>query len=285
MRIAPVISLVLSVIVGLAAVFFGRSWINNEADATDTPAVIIQEVLTQSLLVVDAPIARGDLLTEASFRKVDWPLAHAPEGAVTDIKSILTEQGEFPFALGVMVPGEPLLTGKLSHTAVRDTLAGLIEPGFRAVSVEVTDASGVAGFILPDTHVDVNVFYEVENAGTGRLTQRARTLIEDVRVLAVDQSFSVNLEGAAPANTVTLQVTPSQAKAVGLAAQTSEIGLVLRPKGEETLEAPKPRRVVRRTPVQAVPVKRFTPIRVIQGEAEETVSAPIAPTGNGVSNP
>lgn len=288
MRIAPIISLVLSVVVGIAAVVFGRGWLNTEADATNAPAIIVQEVETRKILVSDITIERGDLLDSEAFRIADWPEDHIPQGAVSDVSAILNEDGSFPYALGVIVPGEPLINEKLSHTAVRDTLAAVIEPGFRAISVEVSDASGVAGFVLPDHRVDVNVFTEGRNPTTGDTIYEAETILEDIRVLAVDQSFQENLEGAAPARTVTLQVTIDQARKLGLASQTAEIGLVLRPQGDTSLAQaePKPKPVVARVPVQAVvqakPAPKFADIRVIQGDDEAIVKAPVATeTNNG----
>ena len=258
MRIAPFVSLILSVIVGIIAVVFGRGWLNSEADATATPAIVVQEIETQKILVSGITLERGDLLTE--------------------IGAILNEAGGYPYALGVMVPGEPLLSDKLSHTAVRDTLAAVIEPGYRAVSVEVSDASGVAGFVLPDHRVDVNVFTQRRNPSTGEPIHEVKTLLENIRVLAVDQSFQENLEGAAPARTVTLQVTPEQSKKLGLAGQTADIGLVLRPEKEVTLEAtkaqPKPTIIRARAPVKRAP--ELVDIRIIQGEEEEMVTAPNA---------
>lgn len=288
MRIAPIISLVLSVVVGIAAVVFGRGWLNTEADAANAPAIIVQEVETRKILVSDITIERGDLLDGDAFRVVDWPQDHIPEGAVSDISAILNEDGSFPYALGVIVPGEPLINEKLSHTAVRDTLAAVIEPGFRAISVEVSDASGVAGFVLPDHRVDVNVFTESRSPTTGDTIYEAETILEDIRVLAVDQSFQENLEGAAPARTVTLQVTSAQSRKLGLAGQTAEIGLVLRPQGDTSLAQtepkpePKPRPVAAQTVVRAKPTPKFADIRVIQGDEEVIVKAPVAPeTNNG----
>ena len=278
MRIAPIVSLLLSVVVGIIAVVFGRGWLNSEADATATPAVVVQEIETQKILVSGLTLERGDLLTEEAFQAVDWPVDHIPQGAITEISAILSEEGGYPYALGVMVPGEPLLKDKLSHTAVRDTLAALIEPGYRAVSVEVSDASGVAGFVLPDHRVDVNVFTERRNPSTGEAIYEVKGLLENIRVLAVDQSFQENLEGAAPARTITLQVTPEQSKKLGLAGQTAEIGLVLRPEEETTLETPKPKPkpAIVRAPTRPKSRPTFVDIRVIQGEEEETVTAPNA---------
>ena len=275
MRIAPIISLVLSIVVGIAAVILGRGWLSNEAEATATkaaPEIIIEQAETQKILVAAISIARGDLLTEEAFQTADWPVDHIPEGAVEDMHAIINETGGFPYSLGLIAPGEPLLMAKLSQRAVRDTLPALIDPGFRAMSVEVDDVTGVAGFVLPDHRVDVNVYERGD-------FPVAKTLLENVRVLAVDQKFQENLEGAAPARTVTLQVTPAQARRLGLASETADIGLVLRPKKEESLNEarkpqPAPRPVINRAPVKQVP--KFTNIRVIQGDREESVSTPVA---------
>lgn len=276
MRAAPLISLALSIIVGIAAVVFGRGWLNSEADAANTPVAIAAEVATQPILVVNDRLERGDLLTKASFKTVDWPVEHLPEGVLSEAQTILAADGSYPYALGLMLPGEPLIGAKLSPIAVRDTLDALIEPGFRAVSIEVNDASGVAGFVLPDARVDVNVFTETERRN-GPSIVAVKTLLQDVRVLAVDQLFSENLEGAAVARTVTLQVTPEDAQALGAATLTGRIGLALRGRDDVTIlpppPAPTPRRVVTR---RAAPRKTTTTIRVIQGEDEETVTTPVS---------
>lgn len=281
MRTAPIISLILSIIVGIAAVVFGRGWLNNEAGATDGPAVRIQEVETQRILVADIAIARGELLSAVSFRQADWPVEHLPEGVVTDVAALLGEAETYPYALGVMVPGEPLLSAKLSAISVRDTLTTLIDIGYRAVAIEVDDATGVAGFVLPDHRVDVSLFIDDRDPISKEHVRLARTLMTDIRVLAVDQAFSENMEGAALARTVTLQVTPDQANELGLAAEVGTLGLALRPEKEPSLavlpvaKAP-PRR--RRTP-QPIPVKKEATIRVIEGDEETTVTTPVAGPG------
>lgn len=275
MRTAPIVSLGLSIVVGIAAVVFGRGWLDSEADAANVPAAVLEQVQTRDILVANTLIERGDLLTDKSFKIVSWPEEHLPEGYLSDTSMLTGADGNFPYALGVMVPGEPLLGGKLSPNAVRDTLAGLIEPGYRAVSIEVDDATGVAGFVLPDMRVDVNVFTEVGSNRSRQPQLQARTLLQDVRVLAVDQMFTESLEGAAPARTVTLQVTPAEARALGAASLGGQVGLALRAKGEVTIlpPPPAPRRAA---PRRSAPTKRTTTIRVIEGDTETTVTAPVA---------
>lgn len=285
MRIAPMISLGLSILVGILAVVFGRGWLNDNAEAVNAPSVIIQEAETQTLLIATLPIARGDLLTIEAFDEAEWPAEHMPTGAITDISELHGEDGQLPYALGVMVPGEPLLMDKLSYSAVRDTLATIIEPGYRAASIKVNEVTGVAGFVLPEHRVDVNVYTQYFDPATDEQKSVGRTVLENIRVLGVDQKFEENLEGASTSRTVTLQVTPRQAKILGSAAEDGVVSLVLRPETEETIEAPAPvrRPVIRAVKATPAPVK-FTSVRVIQGEAEETVSTPIAKSGNTNGN-
>jgi len=284
MRVAPMISLGLSVVVGVLAVVFGRGWLNDNAEAVVVPAeVIVKEVETQSILIANLPIERGDLLTIESFRESEWPVDHTPAGAITDVSAILGEDGKLPYALGVMVPGEPLLLDKLSYSSVRDTLASVIEPGYRAASIRVDEVTGVAGFVLPDHRVDVNHYRQYTNELTGVQGTSARTILTNVRVLGVDQLFAENVEGASTSRTVTLQVTSEQAKVLGRASQDGTLSLVLRPEEDPTLEGaariekPKPRPAPRPVKAPAPAAQKFTAIRVIQGESEEVVNAPVAP--------
>lgn len=284
MRTGPMISLGLSILIGIVAVFWGRGWFSSEADAGTAiiaePVSVAEAVQTRTILVADIQLERGDLLSRAALREEEWPVDILPQGALTEIDALLSDEGTWPASVGVVVPGEPLVLGKFTHDAVRNTLAAIIEPGFRAISIHVDDASGVAGFVLPDHRVDVNVFEDTVHSVTGAPLQTAKTLLTDIRVLAVDQTFTDSVEGAAVARTVTLQVSPSQARSLGKAVQSGRIGLVLRPTGEKTL-APKPRSTPRPVVAKA-PSKRapsFANIRVIEGDEEKTISAPDASNG------
>ena len=117
----------------------------------------------------------------------------------------------------------------------------------------------------------------------------AKPVLRHVKVLAVDQSFESNLEGAKPSQTVTLEVTPEDALVLGAASQRAALGLALISRDEEAMvaaltPAPKPvevKRVVQPATVRRVPSN--TTVRVINGENDVEVSAPIAraETGTG----
>lgn len=289
MSAGPVVTLVLSILVGIAAVVFGRGWLNSEAEAARPIATVVTETAAEvqltDIYVANASIARGDVISIESLSLAEWPADHIPSGAITDLSDLINPDGSMPFSLGVIVPGEPVLLEKLSSQTVRDSLAQLIDPGFRAVSVEVDDATGVAGFILPDHRVDVNGFKESFNSA-GERVQRGELLLSNVRVLAIDQSYAEGLDGARLARTVTLQVTPHEANKLGVAVQSGTIGLALRRVDDDTQPAQTVRRRAIPAPHRSVaPIEpKFASIRVIAGETEETVSAPVSQSNPQAGN-
>ena len=109
-------------------------------------------------------------------------------------------------------------------------VAGRLQPGFRAVTVPIQNVGVVQGFAAPGSMVDVLFRSEPE----GQRPEVTMTLLEEVEVLALDnnvlegQRVDVELEG-----TVTLSVTPAQAKVLKVVEGRGEITLTLRNPDEE----------------------------------------------------
>lgn len=281
MKAAPLISLGVSVALGAGAIFFGRAFMSGEvpdAQANAAPAVAMTKVL-----VMTSTVEAGALIDPKFVKSVDWPERNVPEGALKNV----SELGPKAYSRGLMVPGEPLLMPKIDTTGSVLTLAAGITPGMRAVSIVVRNDTGVSGFVLPGDRVDVNEFMELEDAGGrpegARISANilARPVLRHVKVLAVDQSFESNLEGAKPSQTVTLEVTPEDALVIGAASQRAALGLALISRDEEAMVAAitpeKPvevKRVVQPASVRRAPVN--TTVRVINGGSDVEVSAPIA---------
>jgi pilus assembly protein CpaB len=96
----------------------------------------------------------------------------------------------------------------------------------RAVTVEVSESSGVAGMLMAGCRVDVIATLRKGDENI------ARTIVENVKVQAVDRQMK-NTAGpndprVAPNRTVTLVVTPKEAEAIELASVDSKPRLVLR---------------------------------------------------------
>lgn len=281
----PLISLGLSVVLGAGAVWLGRHYMARESSAAEAE-VSAPAARLAGVMVAASNIETGELVDASMLKRVDWPEKFLPEG-------VLMELGDVPpkaYARGLIVAGEPVVLGKLDTSGATLTLAGAIKPGMRAVSIVVKNDTGVAGFVLPGDRVDVNEFIPREGMGSsyarGNEDMRisgdliARPVLRNITVLAVDQTFEPNQEGALPSNTVTLEVTPEGSLALGAASQRGALGLALIGREEEdtpVVEAkpapPKP------TVVRAAP-RRYKPsttrVRVINGSQETEVSAPVS---------
>ena len=280
MKAAPLISLGVSVLLGAGAIFFGRTFLANDGksvQAEAAPAVAMTKVL-----VMTATLEPGAVINPQFVKEVDWPLASVPEGALRNISDL----GPKAYSRGLMVPGEPLLAPKIDTTGAVLTLASAIQPGMRAVSIVVRADTGVSGFVLPGDRVDVNEFMDLDESKGhvegSRVSANilARPVLRHVKVLAVDQTFDPHLEGAKPSQTVTLEVTPEDALALGAASQRAALGLALISRDEESMvqavteEKPvvvKP--VVQPKTVRTAPVT--TTVRVINGNNDTQVSTPI----------
>jgi pilus assembly protein CpaB len=281
MKAAPLISLGVSVALGAGAIFFGRTFMSDKAP--DAHASAAPAVAMTTVLVMTSTVEPGAVIDPKFVKEVEWPERAVPEGALRNV----SELGPKAYSRGLMVPGEPLLEPKIDTTGSVLTLASAITPGKRAVSIVVRNDTGVSGFVLPGDRVDVNEFMDIEDSGGrsegGRMSANilARPVLRHVKVLAVDQSFDPNLEGAVPSQTVTLEVSPEDALVLGAASQRAALGLALISRDEEAM-------VAAITPEAPVEVKKVvqpgtgrraavnTTVRVINGASDVSVTAPIS---------
>src|SRR5438093_285385 len=123
--------------------------------------------------------------------------------------------------------GEIVLNGKLAAKGSGEGLTALIEPGMRAVSVQVNEISGVSGFIQPGTRVDV-LFTRTFSNGDAATT----TILQNIKVVAygrqLDASAKLDSRDTTRPTVATLLVTQEEAQKVVLAQQRGRIQLVLR---------------------------------------------------------
>ena len=87
--------------------------------------------------------------------------------------------------------GEPLAASDLLKLSDRRFLAAVLKPGARAISISVDAAQSASGLILPGNHVDVILTQNLgEVTGEGKRKVVAETILQDVRVIAVDQAIN-----------------------------------------------------------------------------------------------
>jgi pilus assembly protein CpaB len=121
---------------------------------------------------------------------------------------------------------QPITERQLSSPGAGVGLATRIPTGMRAISLKSDEVMGVAGFMVPGTHVDVLVTFRTGNVGGDQTTE---TVLQDVQILAVDQKTAPDPQGkATTANVVTLLVNPDDAEKAVLAAAQGAVHFVLR---------------------------------------------------------
>ena len=143
-RMRVFIVFVMAITVGGAFAFATYNYVQNAAPAKTVTLPTKKVVVAASDLDIGAEIKSDDV------RMVDWPANAVPAGAFNDPNEI--------YGRGLVLPviqNEPILPMKLAGKDAGSGLPPAIPPGLRAVSVRVNEVIGVAGYVLPGTHVDV----------------------------------------------------------------------------------------------------------------------------------
>lgn len=232
MRLSTVVMIAFAALFGLLAVFLAQAWLNSQAemrarslDAQKKP------MATQTMVVAAKPLRYGVELTAQALREIPWPDGPLPNGAFPRIEDVL--KGGKRIVLTAIEPNEPVLSVKITGAGQRATLSALVQPGMKAVTIRVNDVEGVAGFVLPGDHVDVALTRQIDkdNGST-------QVVLQDVRVLAVDQVADERVANPAVAKSVTLEVDTVGAQKLGLAGSIGTLSLLLRKAGETSAEKP-----------------------------------------------
>ena len=278
MRIVSLLVFGVAIFLGIIAVVGVRGMIaNNQAIAP-----VIVDAPTSTVVVARQQLEFGTELQPELLREISWASEDKPEGSFTTINDIM--DGERRVALRSIAPGELVLKDRISGFGGRATLSQIIEEGQRAVTIRVNDVSGAGGFILPGDRVDVLMTIQ---PGKGRLGMITDVILDDIRVLAMDQIADENQEGAIVAKAATLEVDPEDAQRIALASSIGSLSLTLRNFAasavEEELDGERePLRTIRYRDLgpdkKAAPVSRaaapspFTTMRVTRGTEASNAS-------------
>jgi pilus assembly protein CpaB len=221
MRRANIIILVLALAMGGLAAFMARSWIL--AHANTAPAGP-----RSTIVVASTALGFGTVLSRDNVSEIPWASDAIPEGAFASRDALFKEGRRV--VLTPIERSEIILKQKVTGAGQRASLSALLEEGKRAVTVRVDDVRGVAGFVLPGDRVDVVLIRTREAAGT--VEKFSDVLLQNVKVLAVDQLANERQEKATVAKAVTLEVETDQAQKILLATDIGKLSLILRQAGE-----------------------------------------------------
>ncbi len=210
----------LAIGMGLAA-----AWVTMRFAPTSAGANVPELKMTSVVVVrTDVPIATS--LTHAQLRTIEWPAEHVPPGALTSVDAALDRVVRRPLATG-----EPVLELALFDKGASGGLRAVIDPDHRAVSVKVDNVIGVAGFVTPGARVDV--LATIRRVDLAKAIPFSKVILQDVRVLAVDQKLEEVKSGDPElVSVVTLQVSPIEAEHLIYAAHEGRLQLALRAPGD-----------------------------------------------------
>jgi pilus assembly protein CpaB len=174
----------------------------------------------------------GTIITADSIAFQPWPKemvqdAYFLEGEA-DINKLLGTVVRFP-----VTAGQPVTQGALVAPGDRGFLAAALGPGMRAVTITVSQKTGVAGFIFPGDRVDLVLTQSVRGTGdSGEPLKTAETILRNLRVLATDQATESETENGKTvvrtARTITLEVTPRIGEKIAVADTLGTLNLSLR---------------------------------------------------------
>ena len=138
-----------------------------------------------------------------------------------------------------MVRGQLLRPDDLAAPGTGAAIASQLEPDERAITVTLRDV-GTGVVLYPGGFVDVLATVQAEMGRNERPRTMTKTVLEARRILAVNdevvggRTMDANGRGAARRQlTVTLAVTPLEARQVALAREEGVIGIVLRPTDDD----------------------------------------------------
>lgn len=266
MRKNTLLTLGASAAFGVLSIFLAKAWIDDavrtELDVLPAQAEQLSgpKVNTVKVIVADAAFDYGDEITPQNLRLVDMPEDLVPANSFSSFEALFVDDAPI-VVLGYTEFNEPIIAHKISGPHGRRAMSQLVSEGMRAVSIRSNATSGVAGFVLPGDRVDILLTRDVSEPKDERELQ-TELLLQDVKVLGVDQNALQTSDVVDVSKTVTLEVTPEQAQVLTLAMDVGSLSLTLRRAG--SLDVQPEIRVSEETlkPVAAKPVYRPTTRRV-----------------------
>jgi pilus assembly protein CpaB len=190
---------------------------------TDTlpPSAGSAPVTSVKLYTPSRDVAAGVALSGVTFREIYWPRHSVPEGAVRD-----PSEWKDKYAREKIVSGTPLIDKNLSAYPQSSGLDQLLKPNMRGITIQVDAESGLEGWILPNSYVDVMLTQEKD----GKL--RTDIIVQNARVLSrggeISNPTMITRSQVNSVRTVTLEVTPRDALIIRTASKVGSLSLMLR---------------------------------------------------------
>ena len=210
---------ILGVAVAGGSAFAAREYLDRSraAASTDPEAALV------TVIVAGRDIPFGQAIQPQVLQVMSWPRTALPPGAVTDIDTLVPKPGMPPRrATRAMAQGELVLASKVSAFGEKVTIVQSLGANTRAMAIKVDAETAVGGFVTPGDSVDIVLTQGRDDS------LRAVTILQNIRVLGVDQDSDLQKDEPGIAKTVTVEVSPEQGQTLALAQKAGTLSLSLR---------------------------------------------------------
>ena len=239
MSARALVFIVIALVMAGATAMIARNWLSSERAEFSAQAKPAPQQVTKNVLVATVELPAGSFVKAEHVRWQSWPEtalndSYLIEGIAKpeDVVGSVVRRG--------IVAGEPVTSGRIVRPGDRGFLAAVLQPGMRAVSVAVNATSGIAGLVFPGDRVDIILTQSIPTGGSEpRLA--SETVLENVRVLAIDQVLNDQSGEPTLGKNATVEVTPKQAEVVAVVSDMGKLSLSLRSlarpaEGEDALD-------------------------------------------------
>ncbi|KAJ54938.1 hypothetical protein ACMU_14340 [Actibacterium mucosum KCTC 23349] len=208
--------------VGLAAgaVFLAKDYLGDPTGAATASPATPQTV---NIVIAKRDIEFGQPVGPQALTVQQWPAEAVPRGAFTSISALVGDDAtQNKRALVRLYEGEVILASKLSEPGERVTIVQKLGENTRAMAIKVDAVTAVGGFVTPGDYVDILL---TQTSGD---SMRAGTILQNIRVIGVDQQSEESADQPVVARTVTVEVSPDQGQRLALAQRAGTLSLTLR---------------------------------------------------------
>jgi len=237
MSARQLIVLVIAAVAAVGALLLIRSLGARQAEQTAAEA---EQIAGEQVLVAARDIPQGAALAPSDLAVALFPQSSVSPGFVR-VSQQPSAQADYVGGVTrrAFVQGEPISASSIVQPDGRGFLAAQLEPGYRAIAIEIEAITAAGGYIQPNDHVDVIVTSRIDdNEGGGEIV-RSDIVLSDIRVLALGETTTTQTDGNAPqiveAGVAVLEMTAEDARTLALADELGAISLALRGVQAETV--------------------------------------------------
>lgn len=180
-----------------------------------------------TVAVAARDISVGAKLDATNLKSSVWPKENLPQqGYFPDAITLVGRVAVRQISAGDIVTEPKLMP--LNRAEMGGVMTYIVPQGHRAVTVAVNEVAGVAGFITPNSRVDVVLTAQLNGTLDNKDDQLSKIILQNVPVLATGQVTEQKEGKPAIVPTVTLDLSPSDAEKLIVSAKKGSLQLLLR---------------------------------------------------------